>query len=133
MANWNTIVGFLRGVFAALIAMSVVVSSSVHAAAPGEHGVIVSTDGGHEIHVVNVLDCHEGLVNDASSVGTESPATKKNNQNSGSLCKVLCGFSMIAPLMHGEIAAHGRAPWATVPLVAMLPGEPTADIRPPRS
>jgi hypothetical protein len=138
MANRNTIFGFLRGIFAALIAMSVVVSSSVHAATPGDHGVVVSAESGHEMHVGNSSDDHYGSTNDASSADTKSPDTmspdtKKSSQDNGSLCKVQCGFSMIMPLMHDAIAAHGRAPWATVRVVAMLPGDAVGDIRPPRS
>ena len=132
MANRNTIFGYLRGIFAALIAMSVVVFSSVHAATPGDHGVVVSSESGHEMHFANGSDDHDGLANDASLADTKSPDTKKSSPDNGSLCKVQCGFSMIAPLMHGTIAAHGRAPWATVRAVAMLPGEAIADIRPPR-
>jgi hypothetical protein len=85
------------------------------------------------MHVGNSSDDHDGLANDASSADTKSPDTKKSSQDNGSLCKVQCGFSMIMPFLHDAIAAHGRAPWATVRVVAMLPSDAVGDIRPPRS
>jgi hypothetical protein len=133
MAYRNTILRILRGIFAALIAMSVVVSSSVHAATSGDDGVVVAAGDSHELHPESAHGDHDGWTKSTPSAAAKAPGTGKGGCDNGSLCKLLCSFSMIAPFVHGEISGHGRAPWATMPIVAMLPGEPTADIRPPRS
>ena len=133
MANRDAILRILRGFFAALIAMSVVVSSSVHAATSGDHGVVVAAGDGHELHPESAHGDHDGWAKSTSSPAAKAPGTAKGGCDDGSLCKLLCSFSMIEPFVHGKIANHGRAPWAAVRIVAEAPGETTADIRPPRS
>lgn len=110
MANRNAILRILRGIFAALIAMSVVASSSVHAATSSDHGIIVAAGDGHELHPESGHGDHDGRAKSTPSPAAKAPGTAKGGCDDGSLCKLLCSFSMIEPFVHGEIANHGRAP-----------------------
>lgn len=130
MTNHNTIVGIMRGLFAALVAMSVVLSSSAHASAFGDHRVVASSADGHAMHLDG--DHRDGSTK-GKVAGVRASSSKKGHGDNGSLCKMQCDFSMIATISVPALGASPRTQISPSWHVASLPGDARAEIRPPRS
>lgn len=132
MAIRNTTLRFLRGMFAALIAMCVVVSTSVHASASGDHAQPITLSSGLEAGAASLHGDHDVSPQKAAPLAGKT-GTSKDGQASNDPCKMQCAFSMIMPIEHDAMVGHGRAPWAVAPMLALLPEETVAEPRPPRS